>query len=119
PPSGGVVSTASSRTDGSPTEGSGSGAGAGTAVASGAPDPAAKSSSTIRHQLKQAEKALAAAQRRHAELSDALVSISASGDHVRLTELGADLATAEADMGAAEETWLELAAEAEERGLKV
>jgi len=80
---------------------------------------AAKSPSTLRHQLKQAEKALTAAQRRHAALSEELVGASASGDHVRLGELGASLAEVAAEMDRAEEAWLELASEAEERGLKV
>jgi hypothetical protein len=79
----------------------------------------ARSTSTIRHQLKQAEKALAATQRRHAALAAQLVEVGAAGDHVRMADLGAELAAATAEMDAAEEAWLELAAEAEERGLKV
>jgi ABC transport system ATP-binding/permease protein len=90
-----------------------------TVASAGASGAAAKSPSTIRHQLKHAEKDLAAAQRRHAALSEELVGASAAGDHVRLAELGSSLAEAAAAMDRAEEAWLELASEAEERGLKV
>jgi hypothetical protein len=41
------------------------------------------------------------------------------GDHVRLAELGARLAELEQERSAAEEAWLELAAEVEERGLEL
>jgi ATP-binding cassette subfamily F protein uup len=78
-----------------------------------------RSPSTIRHELKQAEKSLAASQRRHSQLSDELAELAASGDHVRMAELGTALASAAQEMDAAEERWLELASEAEERGLKV
>ena len=83
------------------------------------PAAGARSSSTIRFALKKAEKTLATAQKRHAALSDELLAVSASGDHVRLGELGLDLETAQSAMDHAEEAWLELASEAEERGLNV
>ena len=43
----------------------------------------------------------------------------AGGDHVRLAELGAELAELEVERSTAEEAWLELAAEVEERGLQL
>ena len=76
-----------------------------------------RSPSTLRHQLRAAERALAEVQQRHDECSSGLADPSTSNDHVRLAELGALLAELTVERDAAEEAWLELAAEVEERGL--
>ncbi|MHB1137445.1 MAG: ABC transporter C-terminal domain-containing protein, partial [Microthrixaceae bacterium] len=111
-PSGGATAADRATRDG--------GAASAGAPANGAASGASgRSPSTIRHELKAAEKALAATQRRHAELSTRLAELGSSGDHVRMAELGTELADVAAEMDAAEERWLELATEAEERGLKV
>jgi ATP-binding cassette subfamily F protein uup len=70
-----------------------------------------KSPSTLRHQLGRADReladAIAARDRVHAEL------VAAGGDHQELARLGAELATTQSRVDAAEERWLSLAAEAE------
>jgi hypothetical protein len=71
----------------------------------------------LRHQLRAAERALAEVQERHERCTDELAEAGAAGDHVRLAELGELLAELDAARDAAEEAWLELAAEVEERGL--
>jgi ATP-binding cassette subfamily F protein uup len=76
-----------------------------------------RSPSTLRHQLRAAERALAEVQERHERCTDELAEAGATGDHVRLAELGELLAELDAARDAAEEAWLELAAEVEERGL--
>ncbi len=76
----------------------------------------ATSPSTLRHRLRASERAMAAAQERR----DALVSELASvDDHARLAELGNELASAVDELSTAEEAWLTIAAEVEERGLEV
>ena len=76
---------------------------------------AAASPSTTRRRLGEAERALALASKRRdvliGELGDAL-------DHRELAALGDRLATAQAAVDAAEESWLELAGQAEELGLE-
>jgi ATP-binding cassette subfamily F protein uup len=76
----------------------------------------ATSPSTLRHRLRASERAMAAAQERRDVLVSALAS---TNDHARLAELGNDLAAAVDDLSAAEEAWLAIAAEVEERGLEV
>jgi ATP-binding cassette subfamily F protein uup len=76
-----------------------------------------RSPSTLRHQMRAAERALAAVQQRHDACTAAMGD--AGGDHVRLAELGAELAELEVERSTAEEAWLELAAEVEERGLQL
>jgi ATP-binding cassette subfamily F protein uup len=95
--------------------GTGSGTGSGGSVSAAKPQ---RSSSTVRHQLTKAEKALAAAQKRAAVLNDQLVAAAASGDHVALASLGTELEAAEQVVASKEEAWLELAGEAEDLGLK-
>jgi hypothetical protein len=60
---------------------------------------------------------MAAVQQRHDACTAAMAE--AGSDHVRLAELGAELAALEAERSTAEEAWLELAAEIEERGLQL
>jgi hypothetical protein len=76
-----------------------------------------RSPSTLRHHLRAAERALAEVQQRHDACAAAMAE--QSSDHVRLAELGAELAELELERAAAEEAWLELAAEVEERGLEL
>jgi len=61
------------------------------------------------------EREQATLQARHDELNAELVASSA--DHVRLAELAVELQSVDAELSSIEEEWLELAAEAEERGL--
>jgi len=74
------------------------------------------SPSTVRRRLGEAERALAAAAKQRdsliGELGDAL-------DHRELAALGDRLSLAQAAVDAAEETWLRLAAQAEELGLQL
>lgn len=78
---------------------------------------AGRSPSTLRHQLRAAERALAEVQERHDRCTAELAG--AGSDHVRLAELGQALAGLEVERATAEEAWLELAAEVEERGLEL
>jgi ATP-binding cassette subfamily F protein uup len=78
-----------------------------------------RSPSTLRHQLRAAERALADVQEQHDRCSRELVEAGAANDHVRLAELGARLTELGTARDAAEEAWLELAAEVEERGLSL
>ncbi len=99
-----------------------SGAGAKAAakpVATAAPRPkqtGGRSPSTVRRQLGQAERDLAAATERResvaAELANAV-------DHREMGAIGERLATAQGAVDAAEETWLALADEAEALGLEL
>ena len=66
----------------------------------------ATSQYTLGRQLRDAEQAMAKLQRRVDHLNDQLV---ASVDHTVLASLGAELATAQAELSAIEEHWLELA----------
>lgn len=75
------------------------------------------SPSTVRFKLKEAEKELRAAQRNLSRLKEEFAA--ALDDHVRLAELAVQVADAEAELARVEEHWLELAAIAEELGLKV
>jgi ATP-binding cassette subfamily F protein uup len=81
--------------------------------------PGQRSPSTLRHQLRAAERGLTELQERHDEVALALAQAGERGDHRRLGELSAELAVAAAARDAAEETWLELAGEVEERGLSL
>ena len=88
-----------------------------------APTPAprvtvtAKSASTLRRLLTQAEKSLADATT-HLESLTASVA-TAGADHALLARLTAELATAQIQMDTAEESWLALAAQAELQGVSV
>jgi ATP-binding cassette subfamily F protein uup len=78
-----------------------------TAVAGGLRSP-----STLRRLLKDTEKTVAKLERRRDSLAAELAKVD-GGDHKELSSVGSDLAAVEADIAAAEETWLALAAEAE------
>ncbi len=74
----------------------------------------ARSPSTLRRLLGQAERAVAQA----LSARDAVAArLAAASDHQELARLGHDLADAQAAVDAAEEAWLELATEAEGQGL--
>jgi ABC transport system ATP-binding/permease protein len=75
------------------------------------------SPSTLRHQLRAAERQLATIQERHAGVLSELETAAGKGEHERLAELGGQLGRITEDLDAAEEAWLSLAAEVEERGL--
>ncbi|MFN7148882.1 MAG: ABC-F family ATP-binding cassette domain-containing protein [Microthrixaceae bacterium] len=123
-------SARSGRTLRGASSGSSSGSGAATPTAAAPPtrapkserparQPAQRSPSTLRHQLRSAERELAELQTRHDEVAVALAQAGEQGDHRRLGELAAELAAAAAARDAAEELWLELAGEVEERGLSL
>jgi len=69
----------------------------------------------VRHQLRAAARALAGEQSRHDELSAELAD--AGSDHERLAVVAAELAKVAEELATVEESWLELAAEAEAMGL--
>ncbi|HTN99946.1 MAG TPA: ABC transporter C-terminal domain-containing protein, partial [Microthrixaceae bacterium] len=100
----------------------GAGANSGSSAEGSAASESAKStrsSSTIRFQLKAVDKELKAAQRRHAKLQGEMAEVASDGDHARLAELSVELAAIDTVLADAEERWLELAAEAEEVGMKL
>ncbi len=80
-----------------------------------------KSPSTVRRLLAQAEKSMRTAQetreRLEAELSTAVAQTPP--DHALLKQLSERLATAQIDLESAEGLWLDLAADAESRGLSI
>jgi ATP-binding cassette subfamily F protein uup len=72
-----------------------------------------RSSSTIGHELRQAEKGMVRLERERARLEERL---SAAGDdHLALAEIGADLARVTDELAQVEERWIELAEEQERR----
>ena len=77
------------------------------------------SDSTIRHQLRQAEKALTAAQKRYDVVAQEMAELSLTGDHVAMAELAGRVTELQLEVATAEEQWLALATEAEARGLNV
>jgi ABC transport system ATP-binding/permease protein len=70
-----------------------------------------RSKSTLRRLIADAEKAVARADKQHANLTEAL---AASTDHEELAGLGQQLVEVSTTLAQAEEQWLELSAEAEE-----
>ena len=76
-----------------------------------------RSPSTLRHQLREAERTVADLSERRDATAVELGSVDAAIEHRRLGELGEQLARLEQALAAAEEHWLELASEVEERGL--
>ena len=77
----------------------------------------AKSASTLRRLLVQAEKSLADAT---TQLESLTASVATAGaDHALLARLSAELAGAQIQMDTAEESWLALAAQAELQGVSV
>ncbi len=75
------------------------------------------SPSTLRHRLRTAERTLEGARLRCEELRVALTEEGA--DHDQMARMGTELAAAEEELGLAEESWLELAAMVESRGLDI
>ncbi|MEM9561924.1 MAG: ABC-F family ATP-binding cassette domain-containing protein [Actinomycetota bacterium] len=76
-------------------------------------EPSGRSASTIGHQLRETEKAMARLEKRRdaldAELQDA------GGDHDALARIGGELAAVTAELAEAEERWIALAEEQEQR----
>ncbi len=72
-----------------------------------------RSSSTIGHRLREAEKKLARLERQRSALTERLAE--AGADHDLLATLGTDLAAVVAELEATEEEWLALAEEQEQR----
>ncbi|MFZ4517929.1 MAG: ABC-F family ATP-binding cassette domain-containing protein [Microthrixaceae bacterium] len=87
---------------------------AGRAAPSGGSGP---SPSTLRHRLRAAEREVASLQERHDDLAERVARAGTEGDHATLTEAGRELGEVTDALAVAEEAWLELAAQAEERGL--
>ncbi len=114
PSSGGGSSTARGAPGrGASGPGSGSEPGSGRAAAaagSGVPGPG-RSTSTLRHLIKQVDKELAALGRRHDQLEAELAG--AGHDHAELARIGAEMAEVAAAVADAEERWLVLSEEAE------
>ena len=67
---------------------------------------------TVRHLIKEAEKAMGRQERRRRALTAQLAAVAGT-DHQRLASLGSELAAAEAELAATEERWLALTTEAE------
>jgi len=78
-----------------------------------AAETVARSPSTIRHELKGIDKSMAKLSAKEAELETALVDVG--DDHDRLRLIGAELAEVQLQLGEAEERWLELSGELEDR----
>ena len=70
-----------------------------------------RSSSTVRHEIKQVERTLAGLEARRDELTAALAA--AGADHEELARLGSEMAEVTAALDDAESRWLELGAELE------
>jgi ATP-binding cassette subfamily F protein uup len=75
----------------------------------------AKSPSTLKRLLAQAEKTLAQANAAEQKIAEELAQ--AGSDHTALARISANLANAQTKVASAEETWIALAAEAEAQGL--
>ncbi len=122
---GGVAAWLAARDAAPGGSGSGSGSGSGTSSSSGsqavaagvAPRPrpmSGRSPSTVRRLLGQAERALTSATATRDQLA---IQLHGVAEHRELVRLGDELTVAQAALDAAEEAWLELAAEAEGLGL--
>jgi ATP-binding cassette subfamily F protein uup len=72
-----------------------------------------RSHSTIRHELKTAERKVAKLQRQRAQLDNDLTS--AGTDHVELARFGESIARCDTELAETEERWLELSEELENR----
>ena len=77
----------------------------------------AKSPSTLKRLLAQAEKTLAQANAAEQKISEELAQ--AGSDHTALARISANLANAQTKVTAAEETWIALAAEAEAQEIEI
>lgn len=69
----------------------------------------------MRHLIRTAERQIATLSERREQL----VTELATDDHRRLAEVGEQLSTVDAELAVTEEQWMDLAAEAESRGLNV
>ena len=78
--------------------------------------PGRRSASTIRRELAAAERDMVLCRRRAGELADQMQS--AAGDHEALARLGRELAEAEEARAAADDRWLELSVELDERSAR-
>ncbi len=78
----------------------------------GRPPPTTRSPSTLRNLVKETEKAMAKLEKQRTKLEAQL--LESASDHERLAALGVEFADVSAQLEAAEERWLELAAELEE-----
>lgn len=80
-----------------------------------------KSPSTVRRLLAQAEKSMRQANENRARLEGELAQAVAQTppDHVLLNHLSQQLAEAQTSLDSAEVLWLELAADAESRGIDI
>jgi ATP-binding cassette subfamily F protein uup len=80
----------------------------------------AMSPSTLRHRMRALSRTIAGLQDQRAALEARLgAAATESGGHEQLAGLAIELASVSADLDAAEDEWLTLASEAEERGLSV
>jgi ATP-binding cassette subfamily F protein uup len=80
------------------------------------PSPAAtprRSAATLRTLTKEVEKQMRKLEKQRSALVDDLASLAGTDDHQRLAAVGHDLAEVESALGAAEDRWLALGAEAE------
>ena len=77
----------------------------------------AKSPSTLKRLLAQAEKTLAQANAAEQKIAEELAQ--AGSDHTALARISANLANAQTKLAAAEETWIALAAEAEAQEIEI
>ncbi len=105
--------TGSSTASTSATTTSTSSSGSSSASGSSATAKPVRSASTLRQLMKETEKALNKATKQRDGAQVGLDAAVAAGDHVQIAGSGALLAEAQALIDAAEEQWLELAAEAE------
>lgn len=87
--------------------------GKGSAPARRTPSDGARSASTLRHLMKEADRVIARCTRERDALETELAERAATAAHTELSELGARLAAVTGELQAAEETWLALATEAE------
>jgi ATP-binding cassette subfamily F protein uup len=84
------------------------------------PDRPTMSPSTLRHRMRGLSRTIADLQNQRAALEARLGAASSEpGGHEQLAGLGIELASVSSDLDAAEDEWLTLASEAEERGLQV
>ncbi len=86
------------------------------ATRSAKPSDAPRSPSTLRHLLKEADKAVVRLTRRRDALATEMAETASTASHTELAELGAQFAAVTGELAAAEESWLALAEEAERGG---
>ena len=74
---------------------------------------APRSASTLRHLMKEADKAVQRLTKKRATIEAALAEKASSASHTELADLGQQLAALDRELATAEESWLALAEEAE------